>query len=1308
MSEVLKKRKEISKEDIAKFLEGRDPQKRIVNLEYNYQDDFIKVYYRNEEDKRCMSVQPFLPFLWAKLDACMKLLQPFGGSRDRLNAYMKKSGIWVKKLSVTNNEGVECPEMLNGYRFLFYATKPMSYSEFLNFFKKLGCPVYSNNKGATAKKDSKLYLTAPPQEQYLISTGKRFFKGYEDYNELLRMIFDLETEGLNPVKDRIKLNGIRFNRKFKTADGREVDRFEGIFRITGKTKEERDKSELKVIDDMLRIIYAFQPDVITAHNGENFDWNFIIERCKQLGTTIEAMSKPYFKGDVIFKDKKESILKLGGEIEKFHRTVVPATIITDSLHAVRRAQALDSNMQKADLKYVTEYSDMKKPNRVYTVGEKIDDILIDLEEHYAFNDEDGDWYIYDPSADDDPVVKPDPKMTEEYFEELYKLENEDSLRYYYGDNFEAKQDYREFISEFIYDEMRDELMEKLMDEDLSDEEFDSAMDAFEEGWDNSHIPEDKIKEWEAEYPYDEYVKDSIQRRGGNPKNGKERYADYLASIDEANKFKKGKVGNKPFVIHTRNYIADGYTLVSGEYIIERYLLDDLYECDVVEHRYNMSNFLICKMLPVPFSKCCTMGTAGQWKALLMAWSYEQGLAIPPFGESKSFTGGLSRLLSVGFVANVAKFDYNSLYPSIILTWGISDPKDLMQTMLAFLEHVLTQREKYKILKKKAGKEKGRIEKELKVFEGTDEKRKELERLLWQAQFDESANDKKQLPLKILGNSFFGSYGAPNVFPWASIECAERTTCTGRQSLRLMIKKFNDLGYKPIVGDTDGFNFQLPEARRFRFTDKRPYISSGLSRETKKDEAYSGFKADVAEFNDLYMRDFHYGPNCVNKMGLGIDEVVDATINFSRKNYADYFPKEPFPKDVKLVGNTVKSKKMPEYIAKFLEKGVRLLLQGNGLGFLNAYYDYVEKIYNYQIPLKDIANKGKVKKTLDEYIEDCQTTTAAGSKKSRQAWMELALRDGVNVNLGDTIYYVNTGQKKGDKDCQRITKFYGHNTNSLFDGEDDMVDMTKIYKKEYDKSEKGYLLPKDKRPSFTEYMRQYHPDIKEVDEVKLCCEMLPPEIANSDLDYFCADGTKFEEYNAAKYIDQFNSRITPLLVCFSKDIRNKILITNPDDRQSFTEKEAQLCSGQPNKESDQDTYEQLMTMDDREIRFWMRHPEWKIPFLEECGQDWEKIKADYLERKEKEKQLGVDKTREAYENALENLTLEDFDDIDDGKLPKSISLIVQLDPKTNNFVSKEYTDIVIGSIYDLFDAREFLANKVEEEFSLIVEANETNA
>ena len=653
-------KKEISLEAIEKFLDGHNDQQRIVNLDYKYDWDYIKVFYRDENDSRCVEEYPFFPFVWAKLTVCTKLCN---GNRNELKTLMSRYGIGVKELDITNLQGEQCDEMLDGYRYLFYAKRKMSYSDFLDFFKKTGYPIYSKDD---SQKGSKYYLCVTPQEQFLISTGKRFFKGYEDYNELLRMIFDLETEGLDPTRHRIKLNGIRLNRPVQIKD-RYFENFNKIFRVEGETEAEKNASELNVIEIMLKAIKYFKPDIITAHNGENFDWNFIIERCKALGTDIETLSRKYFNGEVIFKSKRESILKLGGEIEKFHQTVVPTIITTDSLHAVRRAQALDSNMKEANLKYVTIYSEMVKQNRVYVPGEFIDKTLVDTEKHFAFNNENGDWYMVDKNCG----------------------------------------------KEFVFD--------------------------------------------------------------GNTKRKN---------------------------IPVFNNVAEGYELVTGEYIVERYLYDDLWECDKVEHRYNTPNFLICKMLPVPFQKCCTMGTAGQWKALLLAWSYENNLAIPPFSERKSFTGGLSRLLYVGFVDKVAKFDYNSLYPSIDLTWHVSDEKDLMESMLAFLEHVLTQREKYKKLKKKAGKEAEKIKEKLQNHEyATKEEGKKLNAEMLRLKGEESFNDKKQLPLKILGNSFFGSYGAPNVFPWGSTECAERTTCIGRQCLRLMIYYFNSHGYKPIVGDS---------------------------------------------------------------------------------------------------------------------------------------------------------------------------------------------------------------------------------------------------------------------------------------------------------------------------------------------------------------------------------------------------------------------------------------------------------------------------------------------------------------------------
>ena len=668
-------RKEINEEVISTFLSGHDPMERIVNLEYKYNEDKIKVIYRDENDNKCEMMDFFHPFCWATRSACNKLCN---GNKAELRELMLKYGIKVKKLDTRDTNGVERSEYDNGYLFMFYTIQAMSYKKFLEFFQKANNPIYSKEVDEGSKKRSKQYLIITPQEQYMIATGKRFFKGYEDYNELLRLIFDLETEGLDPTRHRIIELGVRFNRPIQTKNG--LQEYQQIFKLKGLTQEEKDFYELELIKIMLKLVQALRPDIVTAHNGENFDWWFIMERCKQLGTTIEELSQDYFNGEPVHKNNRETILKLGGEIETFYQTIVPSTIITDSLHAVRRAQALDSNMERADLKYVTKYSKIVKPNRVYMPGDKIAEVSTDLEKRYAYNDTDGDWYLYNPN---------------------------------------------------------------------------------------------------------------------------------VPSVDS---FTKG-MSSKGFTMYTRNYIADGYELVTGEYIGNRYLLDDLWECDKVEHRYNGSNFLICKMLPVPFQKCCTMGTAGQWKAIMLAWSYENDLAVPMFSENKSFTGGLSRLLKVGFIDNVAKFDYNSLYPSITLTWDISNPaKDLMGAMLYFLEYVLLQREKYKGLMKKAGKLKDKLEEELENFNGTEQEKMKLVDDIRKAAEEKSANDKKQLPMKILGNSFFGSYGCPAIFMFGDLSCAERITCTGRMCLRLMIYRFgegiaNEMGgdkdyaYAPIVGDS---------------------------------------------------------------------------------------------------------------------------------------------------------------------------------------------------------------------------------------------------------------------------------------------------------------------------------------------------------------------------------------------------------------------------------------------------------------------------------------------------------------------------
>jgi DNA polymerase elongation subunit (family B) len=261
-------------------------------------------------------------------------------------------------------------------------------------------------------------------------------------------------------------------------------------------------------------------------------------------------------------------------------------------------------------------------------------------------------------------------------------------------------------------------------------------------------------------------------------------------------------------------------------------------------------------------------------------------------------------------------------------------------------------------------------------------------------------DRKQLPIKIFINSMFGALSAPQVFHWGDMDKGEQITCTGRQYLRQMIKFFTKRDYKILVLDTDGCNFSLPEG-----IESKTYVGKGLNWKVKKDKEYLGYEADVAEFNDTFMS----GP-----MALDCDGTWVSCINLSRKNYATLDGKGK----IKLTGNTIKSKKLPLYIEEFLDKGIKLLLEGRGGEFVEYYYEYLQKIYDKKIVLSKIAQRAKVKLSIEDYLERAKKTTKSGGAMSRMAHMELAIKHDMNINLGDVIYYVNNGLKASHGDVQK--------------------------------------------------------------------------------------------------------------------------------------------------------------------------------------------------------------------------------------------------------------------------------------------------
>jgi hypothetical protein len=227
--------------------------------------------------------------------------------------------------------------------------------------------------------------------------------------------------------------------------------------------------------------------------------------------------------------------------------------------------------------------------------------------------------------------------------------------------------------------------------------------------------------------------------------------------------------------------------------------------------------------------------------------------------------------------------------------------------------------------------------------------------------------------------------------------------------------------------------------------------------------------------------------------------------------------------IKLTGNSIKSKKLPLYIEDFLDVAVKLLLEGKGKEFVEYYYEYLQKIFDKQIPLMKIAQRAKVKLTMDDYRKRATQKTKAGGAMSMMAHMELAIQNKLNVNLGDVIYYVNNGTKASNGDVQKVSKL----------------------KKGWSKEVLDYFTANN----------QPIPDDSVESIVKINCYMLEQSVIESN-------PTMTGEYNVPRAITTFNKRIEPLLICFNKEVREGLLVDDPKDRSIFTTSQCELINGVP--------------------------------------------------------------------------------------------------------------------------------------------------
>jgi len=1023
--------------DIQKFLEGWGDLKGIVNVEANWNKAEVECYIQKKKSIEKIKVQ-YTNFVYIKdLKAAGYNFWQADEDRYLLEKGMAKHGVTMYELDTKNH-----PRLKNGYPFIIKSDR--SIMAIRNFIEEgLGFNTKENSTHKQLIRDLTYELSL--HEQFFISTGNRLFKGLEDYNDIFKAIFDIETTSLNPRTGRITHIGVKHNKHNDATKN---------FKLFEVGAENSDAEEKRVILDFFKELKTIDPAIIAGYNSEAFDFEFIVGRIEQLGDPtlfyVDGTNR-YNKTIKVgvneedcytFKRRPNSSVKYGGTTDKYTSTSTWGKSIIDIHHAVKRAAATNSEIKKTGLKDICKFADITKPDRMYIKGDRISKIWKENRIH------------------------------------IVKLENNE------------------------YEEIPAQLQGLCL-----------------------ALHSKQVFDKDGKPQIDTNIKKLVLSQS-------EELLNYL--------IEKGKSFGQ-------------FKFMTGKEIVSQYLHDDLWETEQVDQTYNQASFLLGKIVPTTYSRICTMGTAAVWNLIMTAWSYENNLAIPIPDEQENFSGGLARCFKKGWSRQIRKLDFAGLYPSLQLAYDIFPQVDVTGALKNLLLYSVTERDKYKKLKKQA----------------EDNNDKKLANFY----------DAKQLPLKILNNSMFGALGSNIAFNWGENTCAARITCSGRVHLRKLIVWFKKRGCVPLLAVTDGVNFSYPDNTNIDMegNEMPEYQPTEVAWQYG---GKTGIGALVAKYNDEelpkpYMK--------IDDDGSWVSTLVLSRINYANLTEERFDTKKNklIPQKVKLTGNTIKSRVMPEYIEEFITKALTLILEGKGAEFVEYYYEYAEKIYYCQIPLKKIATKKRYKSSINEYLN--RGVNKNGKEKNKMAHMELMV-----MSRNIQAYELYKAQGK-ETDLQLI---------DLLTEDKEAKAKAKNIMKDIMTEVQGIMTPEPEIGTMLFYVNSgLKKSDKDVDVIfdeklghlRMCSTLIDSEQIEQNPNLI-------GPYNAEKYLESFNKKVESLIGGFSENVQKKLLV-RPNKkkkvkgskepvavglvREYFTEKELEL------RNYDEDLLEDALFLEQGEIDFWNR-------------------------------------------------------------------------------------------------------------------------
>ena len=210
-----------------------------------------------------------------------------------------------------------------------------------------------------------------------------------------------------------------------------------------------------------------------------------------------------------------------------------------------------------------------------------------------------------------------------------------------------------------------------------------------------------------------------------------------------------------------------------------YCLADALETRALSGLLSPSFFYQAQIFPFSFQNVILRGNATKIDSLFMREYLHRRRSVPLPPPPKEFAGGYTDLFEQGVLFRVLNCDVQSLYPSIILTFGHAPKSDGLKVFPALLADL----KKFRLQAKEMAR-RSATEQERHFYEAV------------------------QGTFKILINSFYGYLGF-SLGHFADFNEAQEVTARGRALIRQMVGWLSERGCRVIEIDTDGIYFVPP-------------------------------------------------------------------------------------------------------------------------------------------------------------------------------------------------------------------------------------------------------------------------------------------------------------------------------------------------------------------------------------------------------------------------------------------------------------------------------------------------------------------